>query len=153
MMQAVFHLTKLRLLAVRASGLRKLTPEIAAFTALRRLDVSRSRDLEVQEDIPWSSMTSLKSLDLSECRHLRVCAASQQHPRLQGIACKEQAGDTTHITIFLGSVGVVDRRHLQGVHHLNSGSSPSKIWMPTQCFCVQQFPQLTKHRHMASTPL
>ena len=80
--QAVFHLTKLRLLAVRASGLRKLTPEIAAFTALRRLDVSRSRDLEVQEDIPWSSMTSLKSLDLSECRHLRVCAACQQQPRL-----------------------------------------------------------------------
>ena len=77
--QAVFHLTKLRLLAVRASGLRKLTPEIAAFTALRRLDVSRSRDLEVQEDIPWSAMTSLKSLDLSECRHLRVCAACQQH--------------------------------------------------------------------------
>lgn len=81
--QAVFHLTKLRLLAVRASGLRKLTPEIAVFTALRRLDVSRSRDLEVQEDIPWSSMTSLKSLDLSECRHLRVCAASWQQTRLQ----------------------------------------------------------------------
>ena len=81
--QAVFHLTKLRLLAVRASGLRKLTPEIAVFTALRRLDVSRSRDLEVQEDIPWSSMTSLKSLDLSECRHLRVCAASQQQTGVQ----------------------------------------------------------------------
>ena len=81
--QAVFHLTKLRLLAVRASGLRKLTPEIAAFTALRRLDVSRSRDLEVQEDIPWSAMTSLKSLDLSECRHLRVCAAFHQHTAVQ----------------------------------------------------------------------
>ena len=81
--QAVFGLTALRLLAVRASGLRKLTPEIAVFKALRRLDVSRSRDLEVQEDIPWSSMTSLKSMDLSECRHLRVCAASQQHTRVQ----------------------------------------------------------------------
>ncbi len=70
--QAVFQLTKLRLLALRASGLRKLTAEVSAFKELRRLDVSRSRDLEVQEDIPWASMTSLQSLDLSECRHLRV---------------------------------------------------------------------------------
>ena len=70
--QAVFSLTRLRLLAVRASGLRKLTAEIAVFSELRRLDVSRSRDLEVMEDIPWSQMTTLKSLDLSECRHLRV---------------------------------------------------------------------------------
>lgn len=70
--QAVFGLSQLRLLAVRASGLRKLTAEVAAFRELRRLDVSRSRDLEVHEDIPWASMTSLRSLDLSECRHLRV---------------------------------------------------------------------------------
>lgn len=70
--QAVFSLTQLRLLAVRASGLRKLTAEIAAFSELRRLDVSRSRDLEVMEDIPWAQMTTLKSLDFSECRHLRV---------------------------------------------------------------------------------
>ena len=70
--QAVFSLTRLRLLAVRASGLRKLTAEIAVLSELRRLDVSRSRDLEVMEDIPWEQMTTLKSLDLSECRHLRV---------------------------------------------------------------------------------
>lgn len=70
--QAVFSLTRLRLLAVRASGLRKLTAEIAALSELRRLDVSRSRDLEVMEDIPWAQMSTLKSLDLSECRHLRV---------------------------------------------------------------------------------
>ena len=57
---------------MRASGLRDLTAQISVFTELRRLDVSRSRDLQVHEDIPWASMTSLRSLDLSECRHLRV---------------------------------------------------------------------------------
>ncbi len=79
LVQAVFSLTKLRLLAVRASGLRKLTAEIAAFSELRRLDVSRSRDLDVMEDIPWPHMTTLKSLDLSECRHLRVCTLHHDH--------------------------------------------------------------------------
>ena len=73
-MQALFQLTGLRLLAVRASGLRDLTAQISALSELRRLDVSRSRDLEVHENIPWASMTSLRSLDLSECRHLRVSA-------------------------------------------------------------------------------
>ncbi len=71
-MQAVFALTKLRLLAIRASGLRKLTAEITAFGALRRLDLSRNRELDVKDDIPWPQMTALRSLDLSECRHLRV---------------------------------------------------------------------------------
>ena len=52
-MQALFQLTQLRLLAVRASGLRDLTAQISVFTELRRLDVSRSRDLEVHEDILW----------------------------------------------------------------------------------------------------
>ena len=88
--QAVFQLTKLRLLAVRASGLRKLTAEVAVLKALRRLDVSRSRDLEVQEDIPWSSMASLKSLDLSECRHLRVCAAFQRHTRVSPVGSRPE---------------------------------------------------------------
>lgn len=70
--QAVFALTGLRLLAIRASGLRKLTAEVALFGALRRLDLSRNRELDVRDDIPWAAMTALRSLDLSECRHLRV---------------------------------------------------------------------------------
>ncbi len=70
--QAVFALTGLRLLAIRASGLRKLTAEVAEFKALRRLDLSRNRELDVRDDIPWAAMTALRSLDLSECRHLRV---------------------------------------------------------------------------------
>ena len=97
--QAVFQLTKLRLLAVRASGLRKLTAEVSAFKELRRLDVSRSRDLEVQEDIPWASMTSLRSLDLSECRHLRVSRLLL--PQLVQ-ECDEGALD---LCVFAGGVG------------------------------------------------
>lgn len=73
--QAVFALTQLRLLAIRASGLRKLTAEITTFGDLRRLDLSRNRELDVKDDIPWQQMTALRSLDLSECRHLRVCFA------------------------------------------------------------------------------
>jgi hypothetical protein len=73
MAQAVFALTRLRLLAVRACGLRKLTADVQAFGELRRLDVSRNRDLDVSDAIPWAAMTSVRSLDLSECRHLRVC--------------------------------------------------------------------------------
>ena len=71
----MFALTQLRLLAIRASGLRKLTAEITAFGELRRLDLSRNRELDVRDDIPWPQMTALRSLDLSECRHLRVCAS------------------------------------------------------------------------------
>lgn len=81
--QAVFSLRKLRLLAIRASGLHKLTAEIAAFPALRRLDVSRNRELDVQDDIPWPAMTALRSLDLSECRHLRVRARAAASPASQ----------------------------------------------------------------------
>ena len=129
--QAVFALTRLRLLAVRASGLRKVqcpllptrnpashkpahpkgltgcntssipagvegsialfvgvfpglqrkqspthtrqvSPEVAGLPELRRLDVARNRDLEVSAAVPWERLAELRSLDLSECRHLRV---------------------------------------------------------------------------------
>lgn len=72
--QAVYALTALRLLAVRASGLRKLGPEVAALSGLRRLDLARNRDLDVSPDVPWAALVRLRSLDLSECRHLRVRA-------------------------------------------------------------------------------
>jgi hypothetical protein len=75
--QVVFALTKLRLLAVRASGLRKVPADIQALAELRRLDVSRNRDLDICDTIAWGDMTSLRSLDLSECRHLKV----REHPR------------------------------------------------------------------------
>lgn len=68
----MFQLTQLRLLAVRNCGLRKLARDVQAFGELRRLDISRNRDLEVSDSIPWPAMTALRSLDLSECRHLRV---------------------------------------------------------------------------------
>ena len=86
-LQALYHLTQLQLLAVRASGLRDLTAHISAFSELRRLDVSRSRDLEVHEDIPWARMTSLRSLDLSECRHLRVSAQLACRGALRALGC------------------------------------------------------------------
>ena len=75
--QAVYALTALRLLAVRASGLRLLGREVAALTGLRRLDLARNRDLDVAADIPWHALGCLRSLDLSECRHLRVRARPQ----------------------------------------------------------------------------
>ncbi|CAL8470608.1 g10150 [Coccomyxa elongata] len=100
--QAVFALTQLRLLAIRASGLRKLTAEITAFGALRRLDLSRNRELDVKDDIPWPQMTALRSLDLSECRHLRVTTSltglaelpALRTVSLHGCTAATQAADT-----------------------------------------------------------
>ncbi|EIE22610.1 L domain-like protein [Coccomyxa subellipsoidea C-169] len=100
--QAVFALTGLRLLAIRASGLRKLTAEVAMFGALRRLDLSRNRELDVRDDIPWAGMTALRSLDLSECRHLRVTTGlvglaelpALKMVSLHGCTAATQAADT-----------------------------------------------------------